>query len=171
MSPYFWALNKLTIKDKFPIPITDDLLDELHDSQFFTKLDICLRYHQVQMKEFIIPKTTFCTHKGNYDFLVMLFGLCNAPSTIQSLMIKILKPYLHNFMLVFFDDIMIYSKTWDSHLHLVDKSLQLLRDYYLFSKFSKCCFGVFEVEYFFHIVGKYGVRVDPNNIVAMQEWP
>jgi hypothetical protein len=101
----------------------------------------------------------------------MPFGLCNAPSTFQSLMNKLLKPYLQKFVLVFFDDILIYSHTWDSHLQHVDKLLQLLRDHQLFVKKSKCSFGASEVEYLGHIVGRDRVRMDPNKIQAMQDWP
>jgi hypothetical protein len=123
------------------------------------------------MKESDIPKMAFRTHEGHYEFLVMPFGLCNAPSTFQSLMNHVFRPFLCHFVLVFFDDILIYSKTWKDHLTHVDQVLSLLAQHQLFLKQSKCAFGASEVEYSGHLVGKDGVRVDPKKIEAMQDWP
>jgi hypothetical protein len=170
MCPDFCALNKLTIKDKFPIHIIDDLLDELSGAQFFTKFDIHLGYHQIRMKEADIPKMTFQTHEGHYEFLVMPFGLCNAPSTFQSLMNDVFHPFLHHFVLVFFDNILIYRKTCTYHLTHVDRYLHLFSQHQLFLKQSKCAFGASEVEYLGHLVGKNRVRVDPKKIEPMQGW-
>jgi hypothetical protein len=122
------------------------------------------------MKEADIPKTSFRTHEGHYEFLVMPFGLCNAPSTFQSLMNHVFRPFLHHFVLFFFDDILIYRKTWTNYLTHVDQVLHLLSQHQLFLKQSKCDFDASEVEYLGHLVGKDGVRVDPKNIEAMQDW-
>jgi hypothetical protein len=118
-----------------------------------------------------IPKTAFRTHESHYVFLVMPFGLCNAPSTFQSLMNHVFHPFLHHFVLVFFDDILIYSETYTSHIVHVDQVLHLLSRQQLFLKQSKCAFGASEVEYLGHFVGKAGVRVDHKKIESMQDWP
>ena len=123
------------------------------------------------MKEADIPKTTFRTHEGHYEFFLMPFCLCNAPSTFQSLMNQVFRHFLCHFVLVFFDDILIYSKTWTTHLAHVDRVLHLLSQHQLFLKQSKCDFGALEVEYLGHLVGKSGVKVDPKKIEAMQYWP
>jgi hypothetical protein len=123
------------------------------------------------MKEVDIPKMTFRTHWGHYELLFIPFGLFNAPSTFQNLMNHVFCSFLCHFVLVFFDDILIYSKTWKKHLFHVDQVLHLLSQHQLFLKQSKCAFGTSEVEYLGHIVGKYGVRVDPKKIEVMQDWP
>ncbi|XP_042059609.1 uncharacterized protein LOC121804134 [Salvia splendens] len=132
-------LNKMTIKDKYPIPLIDELLEELKGAKVFSKIDLRAGYHQIRMEAEDIPKTAFRTHDGHYEFAVMPFGLTNAPATFQSLM---------KFVLVFFDDILIYSKDVEAHLDHLNK-----------------------VEYLGHIISKDGVATDPKKIQAMKDWP
>ncbi|GJU42564.1 putative reverse transcriptase domain-containing protein [Tanacetum coccineum] len=159
-------LNKLTIKSCYPLPRIDDLFDQLQRSQYFSKIDLRFGYHQLRVHEDNIPKTAFRTQYGHFKFTVMPFGLTNTPTAFMDLMNRVCRPYLDKFMIVFIDDILIYSKTWEEHEVHLRLVLELLKEEKLYAKFSKCEFWLREVQFLSHMINGYGIHVDPSKIEA-----
>jgi hypothetical protein len=165
------SLNSNTIKNKYPIPAIEDLLDELFGATIFSKIDLKAGYHQIRMKESDIEKTTFTTHLGQIEYVVLLFGLTNSPTTFQSLMNSVLAQFLRKFSLVFFDDILIYSSTISDHVQHLRAVLEVLKENHLFAKLSKCTFGQTKIEYLGHVINGKGVATDLAKISIIQSWP
>ncbi|KAI3815635.1 hypothetical protein L1987_15312 [Smallanthus sonchifolius] len=166
----YQELNKLTVKNRYPLPRIDNLFDQIQGSTYFSKIDLHSGYHQLRVLESYIPKTTFRTRYGHYEFMVIPFGLTNAPAVFMDLMNRVCKPYLDKFVIVFIDDILIYSKSkveHEEHLRLV---LDLLKKEKLYAKFSKCEFWLKEVQFLGHIVNEKGIHVDPAKIEAEKNW-
>lgn len=163
-------LNKVTIKNKYPLPRIEDLFDQLKGATVFSKIDLRSGYHQVRVREEDIPKTAFRTRYGHYEFVVMPFGLTNAPAVFMDLMNRIFGPYLDDFVVVFVDDILIYSKNDEDHDRHLEIVLETLRRNQLYAKYEKCDFWQDKVKFLGHVVSKDGVSVDPSKVEAVMEW-
>ncbi|GJW79602.1 putative reverse transcriptase domain-containing protein [Tanacetum coccineum] len=163
-------LNKLTIKNRYPLPRIDDLFDQLQGSSVYSKIDLLSGYHQLRVREEDIPITAFRTRYGHYEFQVMPFGLTNAPAVFMDLMNRVCKPYLDKFVIVFIDDILIYSKNKEEHGKHLKTILNLLRSEKLYAKFSKCDFWLDSVQFLGHVIDSSGVHVDPAKIEAIKNW-
>ncbi|GJT91280.1 putative reverse transcriptase domain-containing protein [Tanacetum coccineum] len=163
-------LNKLTVKNRYPLPRIDDLFDQLQGSSIYSKIDLRSGYHQLRVREQDIPKTAFRTRYGHYEFQVMPFGLTNAPAVFMDLMNRVCKPYLDKFVIVFIDDILIYSKDEKEHEEHLKAILELLKKEQLYAKFSKCEFWIPKVQFLGHVIDSRGIHVDPAKIESIKDW-
>nr|AAL78107.1 Putative polyprotein [Oryza sativa]AAM47295.1 Putative polyprotein [Oryza sativa Japonica Group]AAP52470.1 retrotransposon protein, putative, Ty3-gypsy subclass [Oryza sativa Japonica Group] len=164
------ALNEVTIKNKYPLPRIDDLFDQLKGAKVFSKIDLRSGYHQLRIREEDIPKTAFTTRYGLYECTVMSFGLTNAPAFFMNLMNKVFMEFLDKFVVVFIDDILIYSKSEEEHEQHLRLVLEKLKEHQLYAKFSKCDFWLTEVKFLGHVITAQGVAVDPSNVESVTKW-
>ncbi|GJZ30248.1 putative reverse transcriptase domain-containing protein [Tanacetum coccineum] len=163
-------LNKLTMKNRYPLPRIDDLFDQLQGSRVYSKIDLRSGYHQLRDREEDIPNTAFRTRYGHYKFQVMSFGLTNAPAVFMDLRNRVCKPYLDKFVIVFIDDIFIYSKREKEHVECLKLILELLKKEELYAKFSKCELWLSKVEFLGHVIDSEGIHVDPAKIESIKDW-
>jgi hypothetical protein len=164
------SLNDVTIKNKYPLPRIEDLFDQMRGARVFSKIDLRSGYHQIKIRPSDIPKTAFSTRYGLYEFKVMSSGLTNAPAYFMNLMNKVFMEYLDRFVVVFIDDILIYSKKDSDHEEHLRLVLQKLRDNQLYVKFSKCEFWLDEVPFLGHTISKGGISVDPVKVTEIVGW-
>jgi hypothetical protein len=162
-------LNDLTIKNRFPMSLVDEIIDELVGTKYFSSLDLTAGYHQIRMGEADEHKTAFKTHKGHYQFKVMPFGLTNAPATFRCAINMVLAPFLRKFVMVFLDDILFYSPNWHKHLDHLRLVFTTLRQHQFFLK--KRVLGKQELIYLEHIISFEGIATDPLKTAAMLQWP
>ena len=163
-------LNRVTIRNQYPLPRIDELFDQLQGFRVYSKIDLRSGYHQLRVQESDIPKTAFRTRYGHYEFLVMPFGLTNAPAVFMDLMNRVFSPYLDKFVIVFIDYILVYSGSLEEHAEHLRTVLQILRERQLYAKFSKCQFWLDKVAFLGHVISAEGMSVDPKKIEAVVNW-
>jgi hypothetical protein len=163
-------LNAVTIKNKYHLPCIDILFDQLAGAQVFSKIDLCSGYHQIKIHDEDIPKMAFSMRYGLYEYLVMSFGLMNARTHFMYLMNSIFMPELDKFVVVFIDNILVYSKSTEDHEEHLRVVLQRLWDHHLYTKFSKCEFWINEVSFLGHMISSEGIVVDPSKVRDVLEW-
>ena len=163
-------LNRVTIRNQYPLPRIDELFDQLQGSRVYSKIDLRSGYHQLKVQESDVPKTAFRTRYEHYEFLVMPFGLTNAPAAFMDLMNRVFHPYLDRFVIVFIDDILVYSGSPEEHAEHLQTVLQILRERQLYTKFSKCQFWLDKVAFLGHVISVEGISVDPQKIEAIVNW-
>jgi hypothetical protein len=163
-------LNQCTIRNQYPLPRIDDLFDQLRGANYYSKIDLRSGYYQLRVKEDDIHKTAFKTRYGHYEYVVMPFGLTNAPAIFMDLMNRVFKEYLDKFVIVFIDDILVYSSTEEQHKEHLRIVLETLKKHQLFAKFSKCEFWLQEVSFLGHLISGNGISVDPAKVEAVLKW-
>jgi len=163
-------LNKLTIKNRYPLPRIDDLMDQLHGAAVFSKIDLRSGYHQIRVKSGDVQKTAFRSRYGHYEYVVMPFGVTNAPALFMDYMNRIIRPFLDKFVVIFIDGILIYSRTHEEHAEHLRTVLSILREKQLYAKLSKCKFWMTTVQFLGHVISAQGISVDPSKVEAILKW-
>ena len=164
------GLNEVTIKNKYPLPMINDLFDRLQEAKVFSKIDLRSGYHQLKIREQDIPKTAFTTRYGLYEYTVMSFGQTNTPAYFMNMMNKVFMEFLDKFGVVFINDILVYLKNEEEHKEHLRLVLGKLREHQLYAKFSKCEFWLKEVGFLGHVISREGIAVDPTKVITVTNW-